>query len=210
MASELLAEYRVVLAQSDAREPVQVGANFLLHGGEVLAESMMLSLHDSPHTGGTSGLRSSWWHAGIRDDALRRLRALGWSGVAMVEYKWDPTTDAFSFIEVNTRFWAGLHLDLLSGVDYPRLLVDCHLGLPVPRAVRGRQGVVSRWTLPTDWGHLLSRLRDPAVRPRDRLRSLLEFFWLFAAPGVRDDYRFPGDSALYWRQWRSFLSSKPR
>jgi hypothetical protein len=39
---------------------------------------------------------------------------------------------------------------------------------------------------------------------------MLEFCWLFAAPGVRDDYRFPGDAALYWRQWRSFLSGKPR
>ena len=201
VARELLADYRVVLAQADAREPVQVGANFLLHRGEVVAESMMLSLHDSPHTGGTSGLRKSWWHAGIRDDALRRLRALRWSGAAMLEYKWDPGSDAFSFIEANTRFWAGLHLDLLAGVDYPRLLLDCHFGRPVGDTVRGRLGVVSRWTMPTDWGHLLSRLRDRHVPPLDRARSLLEFIWLFAAPGVRDDYRFPGDATLYWRQW---------
>lgn len=210
LAGELLADYRVVLAQSDAREPVQVGVNFLLHRGEVVAESMMLSLHDSPHTGGTSGLRRSWWHDGIRDDALRRLRALHWSGAAMVEYKWDPATDAFSFIEANTRFWAGLHLDLLSGVDYPRLLLDCHFGRPVGAVVRGRQGVVSRWTLPTDWGHLLSRLRDRNVPRRDRWRSLLEFCWLFAAPRVRDDYRFPGDSALYWRQWWTHFPGRPQ
>lgn len=205
-AGELLGRYRAVLAQADAREPVQVGANFLLFEGRVVAESMMLSLHDSPHTGGTSGLRKSWQHATIRDDALGRLRALGWNGVAMLEYKWDPASDEFSFIEANTRFWAGLHLDLLSGVDYPRMLLDCHFGLPAGPMVHGRQGVVSRWTLPTDWGHLLSRVRDRRVRQRDRLWSLLEFFWLFVAPGVRDDYRFPGDSSLYWRQWKSFLS----
>lgn len=201
VAGELLGSYDVVLAQSDAREPVQVGANFLLHRGTVVAESMMLSLHDSPHTGGTSGLRRSWWHEGIRDDALRRLRALRWNGVAMLEYKWDPGSDAFSFIEANTRFWAGLHLDLLAGVDFPRLLLDCHFGRPADGTVRGRLGVVSRWTMPTDWGHLLSRLRDRNLPRLDRARSLLEFCWLFAAPGVRDDYRFPGDSALYWRQW---------
>ncbi len=80
-ARQLLSEYRVVLAQSDAREPVQIGANFLLHQGEVLAESMMLSLHDSPHTGGTSGLRKSWWHAGIRDDACAGT-ALRWSSTS--------------------------------------------------------------------------------------------------------------------------------
>ena len=99
----------------------------------------MLSLHDNPHTGGTSGLRRSWWHQAMRDDALARVRHLGWQGIAMLEYKWDPVSDAFEFIEINSRFWAALHLDLYAGADYPRRLIEHHLeGERSRRAWRNR------------------------------------------------------------------------
>jgi hypothetical protein len=205
VAEELLARYDAVLAQGNATSPVQVGANVLLDGSEVVGASMMLSLHDSPHTGGTSGLRRSWWHDGIHEDSVARLRHLGWQGVAMVEYKWNPRSDAFEFIEVNSRFWAGLHLDLAAGVDYPALLLDRALGIEHATCARGRTGVMTRWTLPTDLGHALSRMRDPALPVMNRVAAPLEFVWNFVAPGVRDDLRYPGDSGLYWRQWRNFL-----
>jgi len=207
VAAALLDRYEAVLAQGNASSPVQAGANVLIEDGEVVAASMMLSLHDSPHTGGTSGLRRSWWHDAMHEDAVARLRHLGWQGVAMVEYKWDPRSDAFEFIEVNSRFWAGLHLDLASGVDYPRLLLDRALGIERAALVRGRTGVVTRWTLPTDLGHTLSRMRDAGLPAWNRATAPLEFLWNFLAPGVRDDLRYPGDSALYWRQWRNFLRS---
>lgn len=207
VAAGLLERYDAVLAQGNASPPVQAGANVLLDDGEVVAASMMLSLHDSPHTGGTSGLRRSWWHDAMHEDAVARLRHLGWRGVAMVEYKWDPRSDAFEFIEVNSRFWAGLHLDLASGVDYPRLLLDRALGIERTARARGRTGVVTRWTLPIDLGHALSRMRDPGLPAWNRAAAPLEFLWNFLAPGVRDDLRYPGDAGLYWRQWRDFLRS---
>ena len=207
VAATLLDRYDAVLAQGHASSPVQAGANVLMDDGEVVAASMMLSLHDSPHTGGTSGLRRSWWHDSMHADAVARLRHLGWQGVAMVEYKWDPHSDAFEFIEVNSRFWAGLHLDLAAGVDYPRLLLDRALGIERAGLTRGRSGVVTRWTLPTDLGHTLSRMRDPGLSSWNRAAAPVEFLWNFLAPGVRDDLRYPGDAALYWRQWRSFLGS---
>jgi len=207
VAAELLERYDAVLAQGHASSPVQAGANVLLDDGEVVAASMMLSLHDSPHTGGTSGLRRSWWHDAMHEDAVMRLRHLGWQGVAMVEYKWNPRTDAFEFIEVNSRFWAGLHLDLASGVDYPTLLLDRALGIDRTACPRGRIGVVTRWTLPIDLGHTLSRMRDPGLPAWNRAAAPLEFLWNFLAPGVRDDLRYPGDAGLYWRQWRSVLCS---
>ncbi len=203
----LLNDYEALSAQSHVSAPVQVGANFLIDGNEVLAESMMVSLHDNPHTGGTSGLRRTFRHEAIRDDALRRLRHLGWRGVAMVEYKWDPATDAFFFIELNPRFWAGLHLDLYAEVDYPRLLLDRHFGLPVAFPVRPRRDITARWTLPTDFGHMLSKMRDSLLPLRKRMWAPLEFLLLFLAPNVRDDLRFPGDERLYWKQWRQLLKN---
>jgi len=206
-ARETLGTHDRVLVQGHSRSRQQAGVNLLIVEGDPVLESMMLSLHDNPHTGGTSGLRRSWWHDAMRDDALARVRHLGWSGVAMLEYKWDPQTDAFEFIEINSRFWAALHLDLYAGADYPRRLIECHVdghtgGGP---AARGRTGLTSRWTLPTDWGHMLSKLRDPALSPAARCGAILSFLGLFLHPGVRDDLRFPGDAGLYFRQWRSFL-----
>ena len=123
----------------------------------------------------------------------------------MVEYKWDPSSDAFYFIELNPRFWAGLHLDLYAGVDYPRLLLDRHFGFPVEFPNRTQRTVTSRWTLPTDLGHMLSKMRDPLVPLGERMWAPLEFLLLFLAPNVRDDLRFPGDERLYWKQWRQLL-----
>jgi hypothetical protein len=210
IAGEALATHARILIQGHSRASQQAGVNFLIRDGEALLESMMLSLHDNPHTGGTSGLRRSWWHGAMRDDALARLRHLGWNGVAMLEYKWDPVTDEFEFIEVNTRFWAALHLDLRAGADYPRRLLDCHFGLDDGAPARGANGVVSRWTLPTDWGHMLSKLRDRRLAPWRRLMAPIEFASLCVHSGVRDDFRFPGDSGLYWRQWQRFLGDSLR
>jgi hypothetical protein len=206
VATDVLGSHDRVLVQGHARSRQQAGVNLLVRDGEPLLESMMLSLHDNPHTGGTSGLRRSWWHDGMRDDALARVRHLGWSGVAMLEYKWDPATDAFEFIEINSRFWAALHLDLYAGADYPRHLLDCHLGNGCGHLGRGTPGLISRWTLPMDWGHMLSKLRDQRVTPAARFMAPVAFAALFLHPGVRDDLRFPGDSGLYWRQWRRFLA----
>lgn len=200
----LLATHDRVLIQANASMPTQVGVNLLVDDGNILAESMMLSLHDNPHTGGTSGLRRSWWHQAMRDDAVARVRHLGWRGAAMLEYKWDPITDGFHFIEINARFWAGLHLDLLAGVDYPRLLLERHLGQPTSASGPARIGVTSRWTLPTDWGHMLSKSRDTQLGWLTRASAPLEFLARFLQPGIRDDLRFPGDTALYWHQWRRF------
>jgi predicted ATP-grasp superfamily ATP-dependent carboligase len=199
-----------VLVQSNASGSQQAGVNLLVADGEPLLESMMLSLHDNPHTGGTSGLRRSWWHQAMRDDALTRVRHLGWQGIAMLEYKWDPRTNAFEFIEINSRFWAALHLDLYAGADYPRRLVEHHLGTANEPPARGVVGLTSRWTLPTDWGHMLSRLRDRRIAPWRRMMAPIEFASLCFHPGVRDDLRFPGDSRLYWRQWRQFLGEALR
>jgi hypothetical protein len=207
---EAQGSHRRVLVQGHARAPQQAGVNLLVIDGEPVLESMMLSLHDNPHTGGTSGLRRSWWHDVIRDDALARVRHLGWQGIAMLEYKWDPRSDAFEFIEINARFWAALHLDLYAGADYPRRLVECHLDGSRGRPERGATGLTSRWTLPTDWGHMLSKLRDARLTPLQRLGALVSFVGLFLDPRVRDDLRFPGDSGLYFRQWRTFLADSLR
>src|SRR4030042_1929504 len=70
---------------------------------------------ESPGGGGPSTLRES-----VRDETLcrtteRLLSALGWTGVAMAEFKVDPRDGRPKPLEVNPRVWGSLHHALLSG-----------------------------------------------------------------------------------------------
>lgn len=184
-----------------------VGAFFLVWRGEVLGEFMHRRLHEVPHTGGVSSLRESWFHAPIRDDALQKLRAMRWEGVAMMEYRFEPETGRFHFLEMNGRFWGSLHLALQAQVDFPRLLVDAFLGRPERRAARFPLGVKVRHTFPMEVQYVWSRLKDRALPVSARAWSVLEFFLLVADPRVRSDLLFPGDERLYWESMRRFVGS---
>ncbi|MGC4120146.1 MAG: hypothetical protein QM765_37300 [Myxococcales bacterium] len=178
-----------------------VGAFVLVsRTGEILAEFMHRRLHEVPHTGGASSYRESWLHLGILDDALEKVRAAGWQGVAMMEYRLDEATGDFRFLEMNGRFWGSLHLALASGVDFPRLLVDDFLGAPVEPVRRWALGVRSRHTFPAEVEHVWTKLKDRALGPLARAWPLAEFALLGADPRVGSDLSFPGDRGLYWRQ----------
>lgn len=202
---EALETYRSVLVQGWAGGR-KAGANFCIHNGEILAESMVLSHHTNPHTGGMMSLRRSWRHEGLRADALTKIQYLGWEGVAMMEYKWIEKTDDFYLIEMNARYWGFLHLDLFSGVDYPTIQVDRFLRHPTRLPVQ-RRGVVCRHTVPGEVGYVLSRIRDRDVSFVSKLWTVIEFVLLFFNPFIRSDLLFPGDRKLYWLQWKQFLIS---
>lgn len=203
------------LKDSYARAVVQghvpgrgVGAFFLHAGGEVLAELMHRRLHEVPYTGGVSSLRETWHHAAIRDDALEKLRAARWEGVAMMEYRWDPATDRFAFVEMNARFWGSLHLALYAGVDFPRLLLDAWQGLPItpPRA---RPGVRCRH-FPDELRHVWSKFRSPELGLGAKLASAAGLVALTLDPRVRSDLWYPGDTGLFWRGLAPFHAALRR
>jgi hypothetical protein len=179
-----------------------VGAFFLSARGEVLAEMMHRRLHEVPYTGGVSSLRETWHHAAIRDDALEKLRAARWAGVAMMEYRWDPATDRFAFMEMNARFWGSLHLALHAGVDFPRLLLDAWQGLPVT-APKPRLGVRCRH-FPDDIRHVWSKMKSPELGLAQKAAAAAEFVALTLDPRVRSDLWFTGDRGLFWRGLAQF------
>jgi predicted ATP-grasp superfamily ATP-dependent carboligase len=181
------------------------GAYFLVRDGEIRQEFMNRCLHEVPHTGGYCSLRESWWHAAMMDDARTKIRHLGWEGVAMLEYRWDPVSDRFWFIELNARFWAALHLALYAGVDFPTMLLDGVHGGEPRRVERFPLGLRCRYTVPFDLGYVVSRWRDPGLSLASRMRSVAGWFVRFLDPSMHSDLLFPGDRKLYFSQWRSFL-----
>jgi hypothetical protein len=182
-----------------------VGAFFLLWDQQVRAEFMHIRLHEVPHTGGVSSYRKSWWHQAIRDDALQKLKALEWQGVAMMEYRWDQAQDQFYFMEMNGRFWGSLHLALQAGVDFPTMLLDVFHGQDPPPPRIPKRDVKCRYTFPSDLMFVRSRWKDPAIPWYGKIWSAIEFVLLGLNPRVGSDLWFPRDTRLYWTELARFV-----
>lgn len=181
------------------------GAYFLVHQGKIVQEFMNRCLHEVPHTGGYCSLRDSWWHQAMMEDARTKIAHLGWEGVVMLEYRWDPDTDQFWFIEINARFWAALHVALYAGVDFPKMLLDLFHGGRVQSTDTFPLGLQVRYTIPFEVGYVASRWKDKSLPLLSRLGSIAGWFARFLNPLIRSDLCYPGDRSLYFTQWRRFL-----
>ncbi len=135
------------------------GIFVFLADGEVLAQFAHRRLREKPPSGGVSVYRESIVaDPALVDRSVALLRSLGFTGVAMVEYKSDERTGQAYLMEVNGRFWGSLQLAIDAGVNFPVLLVSRALGKPIAPVTTYRAGVRSRWW----WGdvdQLLIRLR---------------------------------------------------
>ena len=201
---ELMLRYRRVLVQGFV--PGQgTGAYVLVDQGVIVQEFMNRCLHEVPHTGGFCSLRESWAHGAMMEDARCKIRRLGWQGVAMLEYRWDPETDRFWFIELNARFWAALHVSLFAGVDFPLNLMDRFRGAGGSVGQTWHEGVQVRYTVPYEVGYVRSLWNDPDIRARRKLSAAIGFFLRLLDPRAHADLLFPGDRKLYFIQWARFV-----
>lgn len=152
-----------VLLQRRVRGP-GAGVFLLVDGRAVLAEFAHRRIRERPPSGGVSVFRESVALAPeLRDAAARLLAALGWSGVAMVEFKLDDATGRPYLMEVNPRLWGSLQLAIDAGVDFPRLLVEWALGARPETVPDYAVGVRSRWLL-GEVDHLIARTRAGFAR----------------------------------------------
>ncbi|WP_395701260.1 ATP-grasp domain-containing protein [Aquabacterium sp.] len=100
-----------------------VGIEVIVDHGKVRYAFQHRRLHEVPLTGGGSSLRCSEPVVpALREAAEQLMKALGWHGVAMVEFKYDAARQAFRLIEINGRFWGSLPLALAAGADFPAML----------------------------------------------------------------------------------------
>jgi len=100
------------------------GVELLLDRGEKLLAFQHVRVHE-PLEGGQSTYRKSVpLSPELLDAALRILRPLRYGGVAMVEFKVNPVTGDWIFVEVNSRFWGSLPLSVAAGADFPLALFE--------------------------------------------------------------------------------------
>jgi predicted ATP-grasp superfamily ATP-dependent carboligase len=170
-----------------------VGIFALCDRGETRMMFSHRRLREKPPWGGVSVLRESIAVDPVAGEYSRRLlRALGWHGVAMVEFKRERSTGVAFLMEINGRFWGSLQLAIDAGLNFPLSLAGLYCGDPVPQQNDYRVGIRSRWLL-GDLDHLLMRVRgtDPAPPGSPALARLVLDFCRF----FRRDTHYEVESA---------------
>ena len=121
-------------------------------------------LREKPPSGGVSVVSQSVpLDEEMVESADRLLRAIGFTGVAMVEFKRDLRDGKAKLMEINGRFWGTLQLAIACGIDFPKHYLAYMLGqriAPLERVYR--VGHTMKWFFGT-LDHLLIRLKDSAA-----------------------------------------------
>ncbi len=180
-----------------AEDHVQV----LMHEGEAFAAGEYIGEHHMPLAGGVTVRRVSCRHEPLVADAVRLLQAIGWQGIAGVQFHYDPATDRYIFLEINPRFIGGLPTVILAGFHAPYLLWQSRFEPERMERPRYRLGLRTRilggdanWTLGMVRGDQL----PPGQRRVGKLSALASFAW-HAGPWTHDD-------SFLWRDPRPFLA----
>jgi len=158
-------------------------------------------LREYPATGGPSCFCESADMPELADYAVKLLKALGWTGVAMVEFKGNPD-DGFYLMEINPRFWGSSGLAPNSG---------CNIPLALYRASRGETATPYSTFKPNyKVGHKMRFLLQDLLsfsayikKSSNKLRFALSFLAGLLNPMISDgvlDIRDLRSSAQYLRQ----------
>jgi protein-tyrosine-phosphatase/predicted ATP-grasp superfamily ATP-dependent carboligase len=163
------------------------GIEALMAGGEPHLLFAHHRLREYPTTGGVTVVAEAVDPPpALVERALRLLRYIGWSGVAMVEFRWDEAAQLATLMEINGRFWGSLGLSQACGVDfaYSAWCQAHHVPLPPPATYR--TGTRARWTT-----GVFLRLQDVLHPPSDGMprpgfgQELMNAGAAFR-PGIRD------------------------
>lgn len=170
-----------------------IGVELLMDHGRPLAAFQHRRIREVPPTGGASALRESVeLDPDLYDHAVALLRELGWTGLAMVEFRRGADGVA-NLMEINGRVWGSLPLAVRAGMDFPGRLADLLLdGSPPagrPVATDYRRGVRARnLRLEIAWiGAVLSGRHRHAALPWPGRHAAVGALASLADPRIADD-----------------------
>lgn len=179
-----------------------LGQMLHMHRGQATLRFQHRRLREWPPSGGVSTLCEAvplTMHADQMALSEALLRAIGWEGPAMVEYRHDPATGVFWLMEVNGRFWGSIPLAYHCGAHFGwetyRHQVAGERNEAPPRPRRRK----ARYLIP-DLRHAVAALRDRKLGVGKRLRFAAGFIAGFAdwrmryyVWSIRDPMPFFGD-----------------
>jgi predicted ATP-grasp superfamily ATP-dependent carboligase len=148
--------------------------------GKCVASFVQEELRHFPIRDGLSTMQVSVHRPDLVERAEHLLGAIGWYGLAEVEFMEDPRTGKVLLLEVNPRFWASIQLAIACGVDFPYLLYRLARGKRIDEVHAYTVGRRCRWVLPGDLLHFMAN--------SDRLRMDPSFFDFNASDTVYDGF----------------------
>jgi protein-tyrosine-phosphatase/predicted ATP-grasp superfamily ATP-dependent carboligase len=164
-----------------------VGIGMLMHLGDAVAMFQHRRLAELPATGGVSVMAiAEPIDPVLSRQALSLLQAIGWEGVAMVEFKFDRRSDRAMLMEVNGRYWGSISLAVQAGVDFPFYEWQIRHGQRPRTANTYKSGMRWRW-LAGDLSRLCGVVREPSRNegpPFSKWSELAKFVVDFR-PGIR-------------------------
>lgn len=168
-------------------------------------------LREKPPSGGVSVVcQSVELDSEMVEAANRLLSAVGWKGVAMVEFKRDLRDGKAKLMEINGRFWGSLQLAIACGVDFPALLLDYHQGKDLKVSLgEYRVGQKLKWFYGT-LDHFLIRLKNRSESlnlPKDapsKWGAAVEFFKIWEKNTSFDVFD-RGDLGPFWFESRAYI-----
>ncbi|WP_019141449.1 ATP-grasp domain-containing protein [Noviherbaspirillum massiliense] len=119
-----------------------LGISMFVAGGHACQVFQHRRIHEWPPEGGVSSMAQSEAPApALVAQSVALLRALDWEGIAMVEYRMDPTTGQAVLMEVNGRYWGSLALASHAGVSFPWLAYQAMILHQPIRPIPYRSGI---------------------------------------------------------------------
>jgi protein-tyrosine-phosphatase len=169
-----------------------VGAFLLRFGGKTHLKFAHRRLHEIPYTGGYSSYRESMKDNDLITLGESILTAIGYEGVAMVEFRRSSLDDRAYFMEINGRLWGSLALALHAGIDFPKALVECYTGgCSSERPPEYRSGVRCI-NSPGELEHLISILQAKPIMgmkpPPKSSKAIIKSLLLLLNPMIRHDH----------------------
>ncbi len=131
--------YELAIADYPLVQEFVAGSDYclsaLFDNGQCVAIHTYRNIRQFPRTTGAGVLRETVQAPVAEEVAIKLLTHLGWHGMAQLDFRWDEDPSDPKLIELNPRFFGGLPQAVAAGVDYPWLVYQQALGLPVERPV---------------------------------------------------------------------------
>lgn len=101
-----------------------LGQFFFMHKGQAVRRFQHIRIAEWPPEGGFSSVCDAvplTEHLDLQEKSIALLQTIGWEGVAMVEYRFDPATKQAVLMEINGRFWGSFPLAVHSNACFALL-----------------------------------------------------------------------------------------
>lgn len=192
-----------------------LGQFFFMQGGQALRIFQHRRIAEWPPEGGFSSVCDAVplsEHAELQQMSVNLLRHIGWSGVAMVEYRFDPQLNRARLMEINGRFWGSFPLAYYCGAGFALLAYRHALGLPLDQLPQPRTDLRCRMVA-TELKRMVRILFQPA-KIADRTfevhpaRELVRFATDFFRPRVRYYVWSRGDPWPFLADIRNLLTRR--